>query len=201
MNIPLVTNEELISAAAVGNVGKATKMIINNFIFLIRKNAGSLYQTNSHLGIGFDDLYNEGIKGVVFAFETFEISRGSFAAYAQVVIFRQMWTLIKRLRAPSRMILTNAKSLDMQMYDDNDRYFFSDSIGEEDWYMNYNHMPDSMVNHIADLVPIKLENDEVLVIKHKIAGYSYNEIADILKISRRQVFAIVKALRSKWTIE
>lgn len=190
-------NEVLVSAASVGSKQEATSMLIENFQFLIRKIAGYYLTIYDNLGLDYDDLYNEGIKGLVFAMETYDFGRGSFASYAQTVIYREIGGLVKKINAPTHRQLTNAVSLDSQLYANNENYYLSDSVGECDCYMGHKKLPNSMIDHFPELICAKLDPDEANVAVLLLRGYSSKEIAEITKTSRRQTLAVIRAVKAK----
>lgn len=199
-DVILTSNEEAISAATVCgiNENEAVLLIIANFMYWIKKKAGNFINSLEYLALEFEDLYNEGLRSITHAIETFDVCKGCFTSYVQIVIHRQMWGLIKKARSAGRKIHTNALSLDAQLYKENDRFFISDSIGELEPYQSSETLPNSMIDHVGDLVSVRLDEDEICVIKLKIAGFNYGEIAEKLGCSRRQVFAVIKSIKSKY---
>jgi RNA polymerase sigma factor (sigma-70 family) len=190
-------NELLVSAASVGCKQEVTSKLIENFQFLIRKIVGYYLTIYENLGLDYDDLYNEGIKGLVFAMETYDVGRGSFASYAQTVIYREIGGLVKKINAPTHRLLTNAVSLDSQLYANNENYYLSDSVGECDCYMGHKKLPNSMIDHFPELICAKLDPDEAIVAVLLLRGYSSKEIAEKTKTSRRQTLAVIRAVKAK----
>lgn len=123
-NPALFSNEELVSLSRAGDAD-ATSALVTRMIPLVRGKASSIHDSE----MGSDDLFQEGMVGLLSAIGSFDSTRdASFKTYAGVCIanritsavrkfhgkkrYRQVFVFLSKMRISlSRMFLQTPKSL------------------------------------------------------------------------------------------
>ena len=185
-----ISNEEALLVAAHGDQ-EALGFIRRNFLNLIRKISGRKYQENLDLHIDFDELIYAGEIALHHAISTYNIGNVPFAAFAQVVIERGINSVIRAHRSPTNTMFRTAISFDGPIGDEDDSLTMSDIVGTDDFYTSKT-FETTMICHLQDLILPEFSDEEFLLIKRKMEGYSFMQIMEQENISRRRLEATLK---------
>lgn len=138
-------------------------------------------------GLESDDLYQEGMIGLVAAVYSFDEKLGvQFSTYANTLAVRKMLSAIRKAN--------NKTNLPLQYYV---------SLEDETDLLSYSPTPEEIVifNEELDLINDFIENNlsksEKKVFRLNIAGLSYSEIADILDCDEKFVDNALQRIRRK----
>ena len=138
-------------------------------------------------GIENEDLYQEGMLGLISAVYTFDETKGVlFSTYAMTLITRKMLSALR--------VANKKNSLPMEAYVSIDEKvdICSDSPTPED-ILIYNEEIDSILSFVNN----NLSKTEKKVFRLNLLGLSYNEIADILDCSEKSVDNALQRIRKK----
>lgn len=142
-----------------------------------------------NLGIDYDDLFQEGLLGLLNAARTFEpLGKASFRTYAGLCIKRRMYTLFKssarQKRIPSKNLVSlneNAEDLEVRLLNNPEEMFIKK---EED--------------ELRDVQIKKVLSDlELKVLYMYISGSSYSEISGKIGISFKSVDNALQRIKKK----
>lgn len=190
-----ISNEEALLVAALGDQ-HALEIIRRNFRNFIKKTCGNFHLNNRDLNLDFDDLIFAGECALHHAMGAY--NHGTpFAAFATTVIERGINTLVRSHRSLTNMMMRNAISFDHYFGDSDETNTLADIVGEEDIFTNCAY-DTKMLEHIGDLVNVDIDERETLVVKERFMGYSFYEICERNKISRRKMAALVDGLKDKY---
>lgn len=150
------------------------------------------------LEIDLDDLYQEGLLGLMHAVEHYDEKRNIlFASFASKCIENEIRTFLRKQRSFNYRILSNAISLDMPISDD-DNLCLMDTISS-----NSKDFDPVYLTHIAwakEQIPVIRETlpDVQWKVYHKHhLGYSYKEISQEFNISEKDVDNIIQKIKKK----
>lgn len=191
----LISNEEALLTAAHGDES-AKQIVRDNFRNFIKKICGKHYQENKDLQLDFEELLLAGEIALNHAMGAYDNGNIPFAAFAQVVIERGIYSLIRTQRGPTNAMFRNAVSLDGYANEDDDSLQISDIVGVDDIF-TAKKFDSTMLEHMPDLVSASLCKEEAAVIKLRIEGYTFAEISNLKNISRRSMDALIQSIREK----
>lgn len=192
---PLVSIEEKIIAWRAGDED-ALLDILDDFHWMIVKEAKSIYDNTPYNGLEIDDLISVGRMALTDAVTSFEFNRSVFAGYAKLVVRRGIWNYARENMTNNRSVLNGAYSLDATI-DDSSTYCLYDSMGKEDPYLSCNHLPEDDIARFLDYVDLHLTHDEKVLTEMRLNGYNYDEIIAFTRWSRKKTFLIAKSVRTK----
>lgn len=191
----MVSNEQALLVYALGDKS-VYHILLERFIYFIRKCAGQSYQECLGLGVEYKDLEAIGMVGLKRAMETYSHGHIPFASFAEVVITREIGGEVRKAKTPTNVRFYSALNFDAAVNDEYDALSLSDVVGEDDLYTSKVFMSE-MVENIEEFLPISLNVDEQVVVKEKIKGHSFGEISSKHSISRRSMNSIIDGIRKK----
>ena len=148
--------------------------------------------------IDLDDLYQEGLIGLLEAVNNFkEDMDTSFGTFARVCVEREIRSLLRKYRTGSYSLLSTAMSLDMSVSED-ENICLMDTVpcGKTDFdpvYATY-------VSWAKDQIPFikkTLSETEWQVYRYHALGYSYKEISKWVGCSEKDVDNILQKIKKK----
>lgn len=150
--------------------------------------------------IDLDDLYQEGLIGLLEAVRNYNESKAaSFGTFARVCIEREIRSLLRKYRSGSYSLLSSAVSLDMSVSED-DNIVLMDTVACP--HQDYDPVYVSHLQWIKDQIPLirkQIRDTEWKAYHLHNLGYSYKEIATRLRISEKDVDNILQKMRKKLT--
>ena len=148
--------------------------------------------------ISLEDLHQEGSIGFTKAIHQFDESRGfQFSTFARVCIEREVRSALRKLRSDSYRVLSQAKSLDMDVTDDHHVQLI-DTIDQ--WKPEFDPVYMMQVAWAVDQIPLIRENLPDIqwdIYTMSQLGYSYREIATQLGVREKDVDNTIQKIRKK----
>lgn len=173
----------LVSQAKSGDTAALT-LLIQRYSDIILQKAKSFKGLS---GIESDDLYQEGMMGLVAAVYSYDETREiQFSTYAVTVAARKMLSALKKSNNKSNLPLRSYISIE----EENNLLSFAPTPEE---IIIYNEELDKINNFIKT----KLSKTEKKVLKLSLLGMSYSEIADILECTEKSVDNAIQRVRKK----
>lgn len=138
-------------------------------------------------GIENEDLYQEGMLGLLSAVYSFDESKGVlFSTYATTLITRKMLSALRTANKKSNLPLDSYISIDEKC----DIRSFSPTPEE---LLIFNEEIDAIISFVNN----NLSKTEKKVFRLNLLGLSYNEIAEILDCTEKSVDNALQRIRKK----
>lgn len=180
------------------NSEDALDVVMGKFKRLLWKRAYELYTQQKPIGIGIEDLFQEGFLGFYDAIYTFkEIKDVGFAYYVNLCVVSTMRTALRRCRSQSYKLLDSKWSLDLFVSEDKSVYL-ADMIESPDIMTNpviVAHYQDA--RRIEDEVLQTISEKERIIYTMREEGFGYREIADQFNITPKNVDNIIQKVRRR----
>ncbi len=177
---------------------ESIEKILEQYKEVVRTKAGLYFV----LGAEKDDLIQEGMIGLVKAYNSYDASKGaSFSTFAELCIDRQLINTVKASSRRKNAPLNLAVSLDRPAGENDD----SPSLGET-LVAGYDSNPEDQVLYeelmelLADPEKSILSPFEQTVFGLLLKGNKYKEIADTLGKSPKQIDNAIQRIRKKISI-
>ena len=172
-------------------VSKAKGGDSNALTDLIKRYSGTVLQKSLSFkkisGIENEDLYQEGMLGLLSAVYSFDESKGVlFSTYATTLITRKMLSALRTANKKSNLPLDSYVSIDEKC----DIRSFSPTPEE---LLMFNEEIDSIISFVNN----NLSKTEKKVFRLNLLGLSYNEIAEILDCTEKSVDNALQRIRKK----
>jgi RNA polymerase sporulation-specific sigma factor len=155
-------------------------------------------QPSSALQSSLDDLYQEGCIALLDSVHHFREDLGaSFGHFARVCIEREIRSLLRRYRSSSYSLLSHSLSLSMSVSED-ENVLLMDTIANTQTQYDPTHMAtlNYYLSHI-DKIKSEIGEDGWFIFQRHSEGYSYKEIATMMKISDKAVDNSLQRIRKK----
>lgn len=170
----------------------AYNMLIKKYSNLVGMIAKKYLRVYNNIGLEYDDLYQEGMMGVVKALNDYNASDTLFYTYASLCAKREMERLIKSQRRKKRMVFNDSISLNQNINNDPD-YSVGDLIASnynlEDEYEAY----DRYKRILERKFDFELIDSSILELKAN--GFSIREIAKLLELTYKAVDYRLRKIR------
>ncbi|HHW90227.1 MAG TPA: sigma-70 family RNA polymerase sigma factor [Clostridiales bacterium] len=142
-----------------------------------------------------DDLIQEGMIGLFKAIKDYDAQKGSFAAFADLCVTRNMQTAIKKAQRLKHRPLNESLSLDSDS-DENDGLinYIIDQTAQDPLYIL---LKAEQAQSLKELIETKLTDLEKKALKLYLEGLSYNEIAQKIQKSAKSVDNTLQRIKSK----
>jgi RNA polymerase sporulation-specific sigma factor len=148
--------------------------------------------------ISLEDLHQEGSIGLTKAIEQFDFNRENlFSTFARVCIEREIRSALRKYRSQSYRMLSQARSLDMNVTEDNSLQLI-DTIEDRKPEFDPVHM--MQVAWAVDQIPLireKLPDIQWEIYTLSQLGYSYKEISSQLGVTEKDVDNTIQKIRKK----
>jgi len=129
------------------------------------------------IGAEQEDLLQEGILGLLKAIKFYDETKSSFSSFAFLCIRREMISAIRKANTQKNSVLNEALTTSSMIEDssDVDNYISSENNPEEAYLLK------EEIKEFKNFSDKNFSKFEKEVLKYLIRGYSYREIAKILK--------------------
>ncbi|MBQ8134969.1 MAG: sigma-70 family RNA polymerase sigma factor [Clostridia bacterium] len=177
-------SDEELAALCKDGMQEAFGELSVRYIFIIRNKASNLY----NMGIEADDLFQEGLIGLNNAVRTFdENGNASFRTYASVCIHNRMVSAVRSANSSKNKInhLTVSLTEELDVLSAPHTEPESALMAEED----FKELSGKIRNSLSEL--------EMQVVLLYIDGYSYDEIAEKLRIPKKSCDSAMQRVRKK----
>ncbi len=172
-------------------VSKAKEGDSNSLTTLIKRYSDMVFQKSLSFkqlsGIDYEDLYQEGMIGLLGAVYSFDDSKDVlFSTFASTLVTRKMLSALRNAN--------NKANIPLHSYI---------SIDEEINLRSYSPTPEDLllfneeIERINSFVEDNLSKTEKKVFKLNMLGLSYNEIAEILDCNEKSVDNALQRIRKK----
>ena len=169
--------------------------LLKKYSHLVDMLARMYYRYNKNIGIEYDDLYQEGMYGIMRALDDYD-SKTLFYTYATLCARREMERLIKTHRRKKQMILNEAISFNEKLKSD-DEFTLEDLIPSlyclEDDYYN-----EDFRDRFTSF-KYELDIDDASIFELRINGFKIDEISILLDIAYKNVDYRLHKIRKKLT--
>ncbi len=145
-----------------------------------------------------EDLFQEGCIALLESVHHFREDQGaSFGHFARVCIEREVRSLLRRYRSSSYSLLSHSLSLSMSVSED-ENVLLMDTIANTDIQYDPTHMAtlNYYLSH-TDKIKEEIGEDGWFIFQRHSEGYSYKEIAAMMKISDKTVDNSLQRIRKK----
>lgn len=176
--------ENLLVSKAKGGDSNALTHLIKRYSETVLQKSLSFKKIS---GIENEDLYQEGMLGLLAAVYSFDESKGVlFSTYATTLITRKMLSALRTANKKSNLPLDSYVSIDENC----DIRSFSPTPEE---LLMFNEEIDSIISFVNN----NLSKTEKKVFRLNLLGLSYNEIAEILDCTEKSVDNALQRIRKK----
>lgn len=174
---------------------KSLEQIFEEYKDMVRAKAGLYFM----MGAEKEDLIQEGMIGLVKAYNSYDPSRGaSFGTYADICVNRQMISAVQSASRQKNQPLNSAVYLDSRVNDQED----SPTVGET-LLAGADASPEDQVLY-SELLELLANPPEAVfspleqsVLKLLVNGQKYKEIAENLGKSPKQIDNAIQRIRKK----
>lgn len=189
-------DEDLVGLACDGDTS-AEEVLYRRYFKLVRLRSRDYFLPGADL----DDLFQEGLIGFMKAIRDYRADRGSFRAFAELCIRRQIITALKTSTRQKHSILNRAASLDVPIFADNESLTLAEVLPSPDDVESAVIHPEWTEMSILDNADDYLTKHEANVFHYYAQGYDYQSIAKMLgrtvKSIDNAVFKIKLKLRKQ----
>ena len=176
--------ENLLVSMAKGGDSNALTDLIKRYSETVLQKSLSFKKIS---GIENEDLYQEGMLGLLSAVYSFDESKGVlFSTYATTLITRKMLSALRTANKKSNLPLDSYVSIDEKF----DIRSFSPTPEE---LLIFNEEIDSIISFVNN----NLSKTEKKVFRLNLLGLTYNEIAEILDCTEKSVDNALQRIRKK----
>lgn len=177
------------------NIEEANDLIYEKYRPVIDKYVKKYLPLVNNKGLEYNDLYQEGLIGLISAINAYkERKENKFSTFAFVCIERRIITAVKLASRQKHKILNDSYSLD---YHDENSLSLNEIISSSDGQL----LDDLVKNENEELFNNKLNKEltklELDVYNLRLSGFSYEEIATMLKKSVKSVGSTIARIKLK----
>lgn len=169
-------------------------LLIDKYSNLINIMAKKYQKQYKNIGLEFDDLYQEGMIGVIKALKDYNSNDTLFFTYAGLCAKREMDRLVKSQSRKKRMILNNSISLNHSINDDPD--FLLENLIPSNYDLEKEFEISDELKKIMDK-KYDLNIIDSSIFELKMNGFSVREIANLLELSYKIVDYRIRKIRKK----
>ncbi|MCH5190944.1 MAG: sigma-70 family RNA polymerase sigma factor [Oscillospiraceae bacterium] len=186
-SVSLNTNHDDITLISLAKAGEtqALSSLISRYSDMVLQKSRSFKNIS---GLESDDIYQEGMLGLLSAIYSFDESRGVlFSTYASVLVTRKMLSALRSTSSRGNLPLKEYTPIE------NETELLSAYPDPEELLL-YNEELDFVNSFIEN----NLSKTEKKVLKLRFLGLSYSEIAEILDCGEKSVDNALQRIRRKY---
>ena len=146
-----------------------------------------------YCGLDFDDLKIVAIQTLTLAVESYEPKKNVFDAYYHFLLQRELVNELKRFSSDNQNLINTAISLD---YEIEDGSYLSDVIGQNDATLQT--IMDDPTHQLLEEDDQRITPKEKAILAYLKLGYTFTEIAKVMKDHYRNISKIAKSLLTKY---
>ena len=172
----------------------AYNLLIKKYSNLIRMISKKYLKKYKYLGLEYDDIYQEGMMGIIKALNDYNTDDTVFYTYASLCAKREINKLIKSQTRKKRMVLNESISINRCVNNDQDLFLEEvipskyDLEKEYEYYDTYQRIMDARFD--LDLI-------DSSILELKINGFSVREIAKLLELTYKTVSYRIQRIRKR----
>ncbi len=170
-------------------------MLVEKYSNLVSIFANKFFKNNKNIGLDYEDLYQEGMLGLIKALNNYNPNDTLFYTYAMVCIKREIDRAIKAQKRKKHMILNESLSINKMLKNDSnfsmEKFLASDFNMEKEYetFETYEKAVDAKYE-IKDLL-------DSSIYELKVNGFSTREIANLLDLTYKAVDYRMRKIRKK----
>ncbi|MBR4672335.1 MAG: sigma-70 family RNA polymerase sigma factor [Bacilli bacterium] len=172
----------------------AYNLLMDKYSKLVTKYARKYYLKNKNAGIELDDLYQEGMMGIIMALNDYNSNETIFYTYALLCMRREMERLVKASRRKKQAILNECVSLNIKISDEDD--IFLEDLVASNYSVEEDFRGRELVTFLYNL-KYYLNDKDSLIYELKLNCFANREIADLLDMSYRYVDNRLRIIRKR----
>ncbi len=173
---------------------EANEILYEKYKPLITQISNIYNNRYGYLGIDINDLISEGMLGLSIALNTFdEVKDNTFYSYAEVCIERNINTFIKKIKGLKYKYLNESVSYD----NTNDDYSIENVISDNTYNPLYSMINDENIGEVYTYLKSILTDLEYKVLRLKVDGLNYKEIASILNTNPKNIDNALYRIKDK----
>lgn len=177
-------DNRLVQLAKDGDKSSLTELL-SNYSDMVSAKAASF---KSLVGLESDDLYQEGMIGLLSAVYAYDFERdASFSTFAELLVTRKMFSALKSANSKKNLPLREYVPIEDEI-----DLFSPIPTPEESLIIN------EEVSNINKFIETNLSKKEKKVLKLNLLGLSYAEIAEILDCTEKSVDNALQRIRKKF---
>lgn len=171
----------------------AYNTLIKKYSHLVDMLAKMYLRKNKNIGIEYDDLYQEGMYGIIRALDDYD-SETLFYTYATLCAKREMERIIKANRRKKQMILNESISFNSNISGDNDITLEEVLPSMYDLEKTYN---ESEFCNIMNSYKYELEFNDSCIYELRMNSFTIKEISILLDMNYKNVDYRLHKIRKK----
>ncbi len=176
------------------NDSVAYNLLMNKYSKLVTKYARQYYLRNKNVGIEVDDLYQEGMMGVIMALNDYNSSDTIFYTYALLCIRREMERLVKTSKRKKQTVLNECLSLNSKIGDEDD--VFLEDLVASDYNIEEDFKCRELIRFLYNL-KYYLNDKDSLIYELKLNYFTNKEIGQLLDMPYKYVDNRLRIIRKR----
>ena len=169
-------------------------VLIQKYSHLVDMLAKKYIKSNQNLGLEYDDLYQEGMVGIIKALEDYNENDCLFYTYASLCAKREMDKLLLYYKRKKHMLLNEAISMEQKISNDSD--LLLKDVLASDFDLEKEYETYDRCNKIMNL-KYELDLLDSSILELKVNGFSTQEISKLLDITYKAVDYRMRKIRKK----
>lgn len=168
--------------------------LIEKYSHLVDLLAKKYLKSNKGIGLEYDDLYQEGMVGIINALENYDSNETLFYTLAVLCAKREMEKIIKTSKRKKQMILND--SISLNKYVDDEQSLCLYDLIPSDYNLEVEYEKSNTYNNILNY-KYDLDFIDSSIFEMKLNGFSCDEIAELLELKRKSVDYHLRKIRKK----
>ena len=170
----------------------AYDILMKKYSLLAKKYAAEYYAKNKSVGIEKEDLYQEGMLGVIMALNDYNSNDTVFYTYALLCMKREMERLIKTAKRKKHKALNEAISLSSTVSFEDDMYL-EDVLSSP--YRVEDDLKSIELSRFLNNLKYELPDEDSIIYELRINSFNNREIAELLGTSCKFVDNRLRKIR------
>ena len=170
----------------------AYEILLKKYSSLVKKYASEYYAKNKSIGIEKEDLYQEGMLGVIMALNDYNSNDTVFYTYALLCMKREMERLIKTAKRKKHTLLNEAISLNSNVCFEDD--MFLEDVISLSYRVEEDFRECELLKFLYEL-KYELSLEESMIYELRINSFNNREIAELLDMSCKSVDNKLRKIR------
>jgi len=168
--------------------------LVEKYSHLVDLLAKKYLKSNKGIGLEYDDLYQEGMVGIINALENYDSNETLFYTLAVLCAKREMEKIIKTSKRKKQMILND--SISLNKYVDDEQSLCLYDLIPSDYNLEVEYEKSNTYNSILNY-KYDLDFIDSSIFEMKLNGFSCDEIAELLELKRKSVDYHLRKIRKK----
>ncbi len=196
MDYKELNDNELVYLCAEHNE-EANNLLVNKYKNCIIQIIKDYMKEYNVLGIEINDLYQEGLIGLLHAISTFDPKRDVlFYTYANACIKTSIFSAIRKTFGKKTRILNNSYSLD-KLYNNGETTLY-EMFKDESFEPNKLLLNEEEEKELVNTIRSKLSKNELNIFNLKLSGLSNTEISKLIDKDKKYVENTIFRISKKY---